>query len=324
MAIFSMATVLSPMIGPVLGAWLTDSLSWRWCFYVNIPVGIVSVLLLWFAMPREAPKPRRFDFLGFTALAIGVASLQFMLDRGPSKDWFSSPEICAEAVLAAIGFWVYLAHSLSARHPLFDTGLARDRNFVVSCLIFCVFTSVMFTSLTLLPLMTQVVMAYPVMLAGMVAVPRGIMVMLLLQIAGWLDSRIDRRLLLGVAFAIMGYSFWRMSHFDLSMSPRSIATATAIQGFAQGIATVPLTTLAFTTLPAELRADASTFVGLLRNICGSVGISAIEAMNVANDARMHEALAAHVALDNPVVRAGLPAGLSPATSRPPRWKARSG
>jgi DHA2 family multidrug resistance protein len=313
MALFSMATILAPMGGPVLGAWLTDIASWRWCFYVNVPAGAASLAFIYFGMPRQAPKPRRFDFLGFTALAVGVAGLQFMLDRGPSQDWFYSPEICLEAVAAAAGFWIYLTHTLTAPTPLFDLRLARDRNFVVGGMIFVVFNVVMFCSLAMMPLMTQSVMGYPVLLSGLVAMPRGVAVMVMLQLAGRLDALLDRRIILGAAFFVLALSFWQFAHFDLSMTPRSIVVAATIQGIAQGLMTVPLTTLAFTTLPPELRGDGSAFIGLLRNLSGSVGIAVMQAMTIVNGARMHEALAAHVGIGDPVVSAGLPAGLSPET-----------
>jgi DHA2 family multidrug resistance protein len=313
MALFSMATIMAPMGGPVLGAWLTDIASWRWCFYINVPAGAASLAFLWIGMPRRAPKPRRFDFLGFAALGVGVAAFQFMLDRGPSQDWFGSREIWAEAVLAAAGMWIYLTHTLTSAHPLFDARLARDRNFVVGSLMFVVFNVVMFCALAMLPLMTQSVMGYPVLLSGLVAAPRGVAVLVLLQIAGRLDALVDRRIILGVGFFVLGVSFWQFAHFDLDMSPRSIVVAVVIQGVAQGLMTVPLTTLAFATLPAELRAEGSAFIGLLRNLSGSAGIAIMEAMTIANQARMHESLAAHVRLDDPVVRSGLAAAFSPQT-----------
>jgi DHA2 family multidrug resistance protein len=313
MALFSMATILAPMGGPVLGAWLTDIASWRWCFYINVPAGAASLLLLWLGMPRQAPKPRRFDFLGFGALAVGVAALQFMLDRGPSQDWFYSPEICVEAIAAAAGFWIYLTHTLTAPNPLFDTRLARDRNFVVGALIFVVFNVVMFCALAMMPLMTQTVMGYPVLLSGMVAMSRGVAVMVMLQFAGRLDALLDRRVILGGSFLVLALSFWQFAHFDLDMTPRSIVVACTIQGIAQGLMTVPLTTLAFTTLPPELRGDGSSFIGLLRNLSGSVGISIMQAMTIVNGARMHDSLAGHVQMQDPVVRSGLSAAFSPET-----------
>jgi DHA2 family multidrug resistance protein len=313
MAVFAMATVLAPLGGPVLGAYLTDQLSWRWCFYINVPAGAASLILLWMFLPSERAKPRRFDFLGFASLAIAVASLQLMLDRGPSQDWFSSREIWAEAILAASGFWIYLTHSLTAKNPLFDPKLMNDRNFVVGSLIFIVFTMLMFCSLAMLPLMTQGVLGYPVILSGLVSMPRGVMVMALLQVIGRIDGVVDRRVILGFGFFFLAVSFWEMAHFDIDMVPRRIVFATLTQGFSQGLMTVPLTTLAFTTLPAELRAEGSTVTGLLRNLGGSVGIAVMQALNATNGASMHASLAEHIRLDDPVIRAGLPAALSPET-----------
>jgi DHA2 family multidrug resistance protein len=313
MAVFAMATILAPLGGPVVGAYLTDQLSWRWCFYINVPAGAASLLLLWMFMPTDKGQPKRFDFLGFGSLAIGVAALQFMLDRGPSQDWLGSPEIWVEGIIAASGFWIYLTHSLTAKEPLFDPRLMRDRNFVVGSLIFFVFTLLMFCSLAMLPLMTQGVLGYPVILSGLVAMPRGLMVLILLQVIGRIDGVADRRVILSFGFFFMALSFWQMAHFDLGMAPRRIVYATLTQGLAQGLMTVPLTTLAFTTLPAELRGDGSSVTGLLRNLGGSIGIAIMQALTVANGAGMHAALAEHIRPDDPVVRSTLPAGLSPET-----------
>jgi DHA2 family multidrug resistance protein len=313
MATFSMALVVAPIIGPVLGAYLTDELSWRWCFYINLPAGAVSLALLWIFMPHEAPKPRRFDFLGFGALAVALATFQMMLDRGPSQDWFGSREIWAEALLAGGAFWVYLTHTVTAKHPLFHPELARDRNFVLSTILFVIFNVLMFGSIALLPLMMQGVLGYPVMLSGMVSAPRGVMVMLVLQAAGRLDAMADRRLLIGAGLSLLALGFWLMGHFDLAMAPLSIVIAATVQATGQGLMTVPLTMLGFATLRPELRAEASSISNLLRMLGGSVGIASMQALAIANGQRMHASLAEHLRLDDPMVRAGLPPGMSPET-----------
>ena len=305
MALFGTSTVLAPLLGPVVGAYLTEQLSWRWCFYINLPAGIVALILLWIFMPGGRGRPRRFDFLGFSSLALAVACLQLVLDRGPSQDWFSSVEIWIEAILAAIGFWIFFVHSMTAKHPLFDTRLARDRNFLATNAIFVIFSILMFASVALAPLMMQGIMGYPVMLSGLVAMPRGISVLVMLQIIGRVDNWIDRRLVIAVGLSMLAVTFWQMSHFDLNMEPRNIAWALALQGIGQGMLTVPLITLMFATLPGELRADGSALSNLVRTMGGSIGISIMQALTVENQQRMHAALAAHIQPADPVVRAGL-------------------
>jgi DHA2 family multidrug resistance protein len=313
MALFTTATVMGPILGPVIGGYLTDQLSWRWCFYINMPAGAAALFLIWTFLPSEAPRPRRFDFLGYISLAAGLACLQLVLDRGPTKDWFNSQEIWIEAIVAAIGFWVYVAHTITAKHPLFDPRLFRDRNFVTANFMVMFFITQLMASTALLPLMTQGVMGYPVMTSALVCIPRAIVMMGVLQVIGRLDAVVDRRLLLGVGLLVAGSSFWMMSHFDLSMGWRTIVAASMVQGFGQGFISVPLATLALATLAPELRAEGSSIHNLLRTMAASAGIAAVQALTVFNGQRMHASLAAHVRLDDPMFRAALPPALYPDT-----------
>jgi DHA2 family multidrug resistance protein len=313
MALYVMAAMVSPIIGPILGAFITESLTWRWCFYINLPPGAAGVALLWYAMPPETTKARRFDFLGFGSLAVGIAALQLMLDRGTSKDWFSSPEICTEAVIAAVSFWVYLTHSLTTVDPLFDRRVYGDRNFVGATVV-AFFTTLLFTSsLTLMPLLMQTVLGYPVMVAGILSIPRGIVIMSILQVMGRLDALVDRRILIGFGLAFVTAGFWMMSQFNLDMAPRTVVIAGLVLAVGQGVVNVPMTTLSMMTLPAALRADASTLSSVVRNVGASIGLAALTALSSTNGQTMHESLAAHVNLNDPVVRAGLPAAVSPDT-----------
>jgi DHA2 family multidrug resistance protein len=313
MALFSTAAVLGPTIGPVLGGWLTEQLSWRWCFYVNVPAGILSIVLVWIFLPRQARAPRRFDFLGFSALAVGLACLQLVLDRGPTQGWFESREIWTEALIGASGFWIYVTHTLTAKSPLFDPRIVRDRNFVSAGVISIFFATQLYSSIALLPLMTQSVLGYPVMTAALVSIPRAVILVAVLQVIGRLDAVVDRRLLLLLGLGSLVVSFWQMSHFDLDMGPRTVILGSLLLGVGQGLMSVPLTTLGLATLPAELRAEGSAITNLIRTVGASLGIAAMQALTVFNGARMHAALAAHVRLDDPMVRAGLPTALSPET-----------
>jgi DHA2 family multidrug resistance protein len=312
-ALFTMAAVVAPAIGPVVGGWLTEDISWRWCFYINVPTGALSLGLIYAFLPAEPPLPRRFDFLGFAALGIGVASLQLMLDRGTTLDWFSSTEICIEATIAGAALWIYIAHTLTARHPLFPPALLRDRNFQSSALFGFFFSSLTFTSFALMPLMMQGVLGYSAIHAGVLSMPRGVVMFILLQFMGRVDALVDRRLLIAIGLGLFVVTFWQMSRFDLSMDGSSIVWATVIQGFGQGILFVPLSTLGFLTIGPALRADAAAATGFIRNIGGSISVAVIQALTVANTQTMHASLAAHIGREITDAQA-LPNYLSPETT----------
>jgi DHA2 family multidrug resistance protein len=313
MAAFTMATVAAPVIGPALGGFITEHASWRWCFYINLPAGIVAFLLLWAVLPDEPAEPRRFDFLGFGSLAMAIGALQLLLDRGPSLDWFGSREICAEALVAVGGLWVYVTHTITAAHPLFDPSLIRNRNFVAGAVILFVVMLLLFASVALLPLMTQTLLGYPATLSGLLNVPRALVILVFLQLVGRLDTKVDRRLLAAIGLVFLLVAFWRMSFFDLSMGAATIIFATLFQGVGQGLVGVPVTTLTLATIRPDQRNDASTVINLIRSLGGSVGVSLMAGLMVANGQKMHASLAAHVNPDDPVFRAALPAALSPDT-----------
>lgn len=293
-ATFTMAAVVAPAIGPIIGGYLTEDLSWRWCFFINIPAGLVSIALISIFLPSAPPQRRHFDFLGFGSLALAIASLQLMLDRGTLLDWFSSREICAEAAIAGTSFWIFCTHTLTAERPLFPPALFRDRNLVTSCTFGLFFSVLTFSSFMLLPLMMQGVLGYSVIHSGVLSMPRGVVMFLLLQIMGRIDALVDRGILLVIGLSLFVATFWQMSKFDLSMDGSAIVRATILQGFGQGILFVPLSTLGFITIPPAIRADASALTALVRNFGGSLGVAGIQALTVYNTQAMHTSMAAHV------------------------------
>jgi DHA2 family multidrug resistance protein len=314
MALFTMAAVTGPIIGPVLGGYVTEEFTWRWCFYINLVAGPLSLFLVWTFLPKFPKRtPRRFDCLGFSSLAISIASLQLMLDRGPTQDWFNSPEVCAEALVMASAIWIYVTHTATAKHPLFNPGLARNRNFVAATIITMFFSVLLFSSVALLPLMTQGLMGYTVMLSALVSVPRCIVVVAILQVMGRLDTWIDRRALIAFGLAALTLSFVQMGQFNLDMGAEALILVSISQGFGHGLISAPLTVTAVGGLSPELRTDGAAINNLIRTLGGSIGIAAMEAMAVFNGQRMHAAMAAHVQLADPVVRAGLSAPFSPET-----------
>jgi DHA2 family multidrug resistance protein len=313
-AVFMMGTVVAPVIGPIIGAGLTDALSWRWCFYINLPAGIASIVLLGMFLPAAPGVRRNFDFLGFASLAVALAALQLALDQGPSRDWFASREIQLGAVIAAMGFWVFVTHTLSTEHPLFDRSLARNGNLVAGTVFNFFFNMVLMTGVTLLPLMMQGVMGYPVILSGLVSVPRGAVMLATLVLVGRLDAVVDRRVLITVGLVLCICGFWGMSNFDLSMTSGMIVWTTMLQGAGQAFVFVPLATLSFATVSPALRPDASAISSLLRNLGGSIGVAIMQALTAFNSQTMHASLAAHVAPGDPMLHS-LPRALWPETAQ---------
>jgi len=314
MAIWGAGAILGPILGPVLGGYLTQDFSWRWCFFVNLPVGILAFLgVLFFISGDRDVRAKKFDFLGFGMLSLFVAAFQIVLDRGPSQDWFNSREIWTETLLAIIGLWVFVVHTMTTRNPFFDPGLIRDRNFVTAS-IFGFFVGILlFSSLALLPPMMQTLLDYPVLTSGLVTMPRGIGSLIAMFAVGQLIGRIDTRLILLIGLSLGGVAFWQMTHFDLSMTATPLIISGVIQGLGIGLLFVPLSALAFATLPARLRSEGSSVYTLIRNLGASVGISIMNALLVFNTQTMHGSLAAKLIPSDAVVRAELPPMFDPST-----------
>ncbi len=314
MAIWSSGSLIGPIMGPILGGYLTETFSWRWCFYINLPIGLLALAGVMIFMPKEDESRRRpFDALGFSALAIGLSTLQLMLDRGSGEDWFTSPEIWTYAVIFAGCAWVYVAHTLTAAHPFFDAALFRNRNLIIGCLFSFYTGAVMFASSALVPIIMQTLMGYPPILAGLMNLPRGLGMLASAVIAGRLASRMDLRLLLLLSILIGASGVWMMTYFDLMMDDRLILLSGFLQGFGTAMFFVPITALAFVTVGADIRAEASALFNMVRNIGASVGIALLQAQAVANTRTLHEAMAGRVAPEDQVLSAALPAAFSPAT-----------
>src|SRR5690606_3957600 len=197
MALWGMGVMLGPVIGPTLGGYLTEYYSWRWVFYINLPIGLLTWLGLSIFLP-ETPvdRSRRFDLLGFAFLAISIGALQMMLDRGESEDWFASTEIVVEALLAALFFYLFLAHSLTARQPFISLAMFRDRNFSCGMVFMFVIGVILLAVMALLPPFMQNLMGYPIIDVGLLLAPRGLGTMISMIAMGRLVNRVDPRLLM--------------------------------------------------------------------------------------------------------------------------------
>jgi DHA2 family multidrug resistance protein len=315
MAIWGAGAILGPILGPALGGYFTENFSWRWCFYINLPIGILAFLgVLFFISGDRLTTAKRFDFLGFGMLTLFIAAFQMLLDRGPGEDWFHSREIWTYAILAVVGLWVFVIHTMTTRHPFFDPGLIRDRNFVTAS-IFGFFVGILlFSTMALLPPMMQVLMGYPVLTSGLVSMPRGLGSFVAMFLVGRLIGVVDTRLILLTGLSISCVALWQMMHFDLSMTETPFIVSGIIQGLGIGLLFVPLSTLAFATLPPRLRPEGSSVYTLIRNLGASVGISIMNALIVANTQTMHSSLAARIIPSDAMVRAALPPMFNPSTT----------
>ncbi|HEY5106446.1 MAG TPA: DHA2 family efflux MFS transporter permease subunit [Caulobacteraceae bacterium] len=314
MALWGAAAILGPIFGPFLGGWLTDNMSWRWCFYINLPIGILAFTgIALFMSGKRVGVARPFDFLGFGALTVFIGSFQLMVDRGPSQDWFTSGEIWTYAVMSLIGLHVFIVQTLSARHPFFDRALALDVNFV-TCTGFGFFVGVLlFSTLALLPPMMQQLMGFSALESGIATMPRGLGSFVSMFIVGRLIGRVDTRLILFAGLSLSALALWQMSHFDLSMTSRPIIISGILQGFGIGLIFVPLSTLAYATLAPSYRPEATSVYTLVRNLGASIGISIMEALLTANTSVVHSSLAGHIQTGDPALSASLPRMFNPAT-----------
>lgn len=274
MAIFSSGVMLGPIMGPTLGGYLTDLYNWRWVFYVNLPFGILSVTGLAIFMPRAPIRPElRFDWRGFTMLAVGIGALQMLLDRGQILDWFSSTEIVIEAVLAGLGLYLFLIHMLTAERRFLNPAVFRDRNFIASALMSLFISMVMLATSALLAPYLQDLAGYPVYTAGIALAPRGLGTMMAMFVASKLADHVDQRAIMAGGLLVLGLSLNAMSHWTPDVTQEQMMLTLVVQGVALGLIFNPMTVVAFVTLPASLRGDATALQALFRNIGQAVGIS---------------------------------------------------
>ncbi len=302
MAIWGAGIMVGPILGPTLGGWLTDNYNWRWVFYINLPVGILAFMGI-LAFVSETPSNRRqpFDLVGFAFLSLAVGAIQMMLDRGEQKDWFGSTEIMVEAALGLIGVWVFAVHCATTKKPFLNPALLRDRNFVTSVIFMFIAGAVMYSTLALLPPMLTM-LNYPVVTTGLLMSPRGITTMIFMMVVGRVIGRIDIRIILSIGFIITGVSMWQMTLYSPQMDRWPVIIAGLTQGAGLGFVFVPLSTVAFATLPAELRTEGSGIFSLLRNIGGSIGISVVETMLDRNIQINHSELVQGITPYNPMLQ----------------------
>jgi len=276
MAIWGMGVMVGPILGPLIGGWLTENFEWRWCFYVNLPVGVLTFAILWWLLPTRPIRKRAFDMTGFILFSIGISALQLMLDRGQTKDWFQSGEIWIEALLAFVTLWMFAVHLATAKMPMFDRSLWKNRNLVTGLFFFPVIGVIMMATMALLPPMMQNLYGYSVMQTGQLLMPRGLGVLVTMAVSGQLIQRnFDARWVVALGLIIVTYSLWQMTTWTLGMGSSAFVITGFIQGFGMGLVFMPLNNMAFQTLAPQFRTEGSSLLNLARNVGASVGISIV-------------------------------------------------
>lgn len=279
MSIWGMGVMVGPIVGPALGGWLTEVLNWRWTFYINLPVGILSLMLASRFVPDTVPRQRRMDWLGFAFLSLAIAGLQYFLDRGNSDDWFSNQGICIAAILGTGGLALFIRHCLrSTQHPLFSLGIFRDRNFVTASIVITALGLGMYGAMIIQPTMLEGLMGYPAAKAGFVMAPRGVASMISMQLVGRIMKRVDARLIIVLGMALSALGNYFCTQFNLEVSPAQILLPSILQGLGLGFMMVPLTTIAMTTIQSKFVSEASGLYSLLRTIGSSIGIAVISTL----------------------------------------------
>jgi MFS transporter, DHA2 family, multidrug resistance protein len=282
MAVFAFGVVVAPVLGPTLGGWLTDTYSWRYAFYINIPVGALAVFMI-SRFVHDPPyiktaKVGKFDNLGFGLLAVWTGCLQVILDKGQEDGWFGAIWIRWATFFLITGFVWFVIHSWRKKEPLVNLRTLKNWNFAVGCLLIMMFGVSIYSMITVLPLFYQELLGYTAFTAGLVVGPRGIGSILGMPIIGWLGAKVDARYLLTFGFIVFGITSLFFGNVDLSISPTTLLMPIIITGFALSFVFVPITTQAYGTLPNQQIGNASGIFNLVRNIGGSVGISVAQTL----------------------------------------------
>jgi len=305
MAVWGMGVILGPIIGPALGGYLTDYYNWRWVFYINLPAGLLAATGIAVFIRDTRPGHREpFDFFGFATLSLAIGALQMLLDRGELKDWFGSVEVWAEAIIAALGLYLFVVHTATATDRSFlNRDLLKDTNCMTGTLLMFLVGIPLYGTMTLLPLMLQNLMNYPVVTTGLVTAPRGIGTMAAMFLVARLVGRVDIRLIILTGLAITVIAMWQMTGFSLQMSMWPVVTSGVLQGFGLGFVFTPLSTVTFSTLPRNILTQGTAIFSLMRNVGGSIGISAVVALLAENTQIVHSRLMENLRPDNPLARA---------------------
>src|SRR5437899_2396951 len=297
MGVSGLGIVVAPMLGPVLGGWLTDNCSWRWIFYVNIPVGLVSIIMtkmFIFDPPYIRRSANKIDTWGIGMLAVGIGSLQIVLDKGQQEDWFSSTWITWTMVLALVMLFTFITWELYTKSPVINLRIFTERTYATGVFLMTTLGFVLYGSLVLLPLFLQTVLAYPAVQAGIAMSPRGLGSFIAMPIVGLLVAKSDPRKLLGIGLVGAALSLYALGALNLGIGYWDIFWPQFFQGLSMGLVFVPLTTVTMSAIPKQELGNATSIFNLMRNLGGSVGIASIATMLNRSTQMQYNILGAHV------------------------------
>lgn len=304
MAVFAMGVVVAPILGPTLGGWITDNYSWRWIFYINLPIGIFAALMAQ-AVVEDPPYLKRnveakVDFFGFSLLAVGLGALQIILDKGQQDDWFGALWIRWAALICGLSLVIFVIRELCIENPIVDLRIFKNRNFTIGLILMTILGGVLYGTIAALPIFLQTLMNYPALQSGYAMSPRGIGAFLTTIVIGRLVGKVRNRWLLFVGFILLAISSFWLGQINLQMSMSSVVWPSVLNGVAVSFIFVPLTTATMGHLQQKQIGNATGLFNLMRNIGGSVGIAAVTTI-LARDAQAHQpSLVSHLTPFNPI------------------------
>jgi DHA2 family multidrug resistance protein len=306
MAFWALGIVVAPMLGPVLGGWITDSYSWRWLFFINIPIGIVAVIMAVMFI-HDPPYIKRgaggIDYWGIGYLALGIGALQIVLDKGQEADWFASHVMLTLGILSVIGFAFFVVRELITGHPVVDLKIFKNRTYATGVFLMTVLGFVLYGSTVLLPLWLQTLMGYSALEAGMAMLPRGLGSFIFMPIVGILMGKIEARKLLAAGLILSSYSIYQLSRLNLNAGYWDIFWPQLLQGMSMGLLFVPLTTITNGLIPKEQMGNATSLFNLMRNIGASIGIASVTTISSRRAQAHSNTLSEHVNPYNPISQA---------------------
>ncbi|MHB1023267.1 MAG: DHA2 family efflux MFS transporter permease subunit [Acidobacteriaceae bacterium] len=307
-AVYGMAVVLAPAIGPTLGGWITDNYSWRWIFFLNIPVGILSILLTQRIVedPPYLKKVRAMlgsvDYYGLGLLVVAIGGLQIMLDKGQEDDWFSSRFIITCAVLAAVGFLFFIYRELNTEHPIVDLRLYKLRNFATTQFVMLTIGVSLYSTTVLIPQFLQELMGYSAQQAGMALSAGGLVLMILFPLAGWLGQKVDLRLLTTIGFIVLTFGLYRITNINLGISFMDAVSWRVVMTMGMPFLFIPISVMTYVGVPYHKNNEISGLTSLARNVGGSIGISFVTTLLTRRQQAHQNYLAAHLNASNPTLQ----------------------